>query len=405
MEPQNWFLIGQRKRIIGFAQKETPSSKKKINSDDAKQGLTWIGLLAFYDPVRPGVKEALKLALEAGIKTITITGDYAQTAQFVLKELDIPVKKEEIITGDELEKLTVDELAQKVKSIRLFARTSPNQKLTIVNALKKNGEVVAMMGDGVNDAPALHKADIGIVVASASDVAKQSADLVLLDSNFATIVKAIEEGRGMFENIRKIILYLMSDAFAEIILVIGGILLGLPLPLTAVQILWINIVSDGFPSMALTIDPKRKNIMKEKPRPPHEKLVMPWMVVLIAIVSSVAGIASFLAFYIVYKNTGDILMARSAAFVTLGFDSLAYVFSVRSLMTPLWENHLFENKWLILAVFTGLILQVLPFATVASRQFFGLENLDSVYWLMAAGLSISMFFIIEIFKGVYKLNK
>ncbi len=397
-------LTKQGKRLIGFARKEVSLNKKDLESDDAKGGLTWVGILAFSDPVRFGVKESLKLAHEAGIRTTVITGDYSTTAEFVLTELGMGVNKDEILLGSELEKLTVEELAQKVRSIKLFARTTPDQKLMIVEALKRNGEIVAMMGDGVNDAPALYKADIGIVVNEATDVAKESADLVLLDSNFATIVGAIEEGRTMFDNIRKIILYLMSDAFAEILVVVGGIMMGLPLPITAAQILWINLISDGFPGLALTIDPKRANIMKEVPRPPREKLVNRWMVVLIGLVSLTAGLIALSSFIIVYKMTNDIVTARSVAFITLGLNSLAYVFSVRSLMTPFWENHLFENKWLVVAVVAGLGLQVVPFMSPSLRQFFGLGELSLIYWIVAIGLSILMFFVIEMFKMGYKLN-
>ena len=398
-------LTKQGKRLIGFARKEVSANKKSLNTEDAKENLTWVGILAFNDPVRLGVKEAFGLAHEAGIKTTVITGDYPKTSEFVLSELGMPVKKDEILLGSELEKLTLEELSQKVKSVKLFARTSPDQKLMIVEALKRNNEIVAMMGDGVNDAPALHKADIGIVVGDATDVAKESADLVLLDSNFATIIGAIEEGRVMFDNIRKIILYLMSDAFSEIILVVGGIVMGLPLPITAVQILWINLISDGFPDLALTIDPKRADIMKENPRPPKERLVNGWMVILIGIVSLTASLTAISSFIVVYKMTNDIVAARSMAFITLGLDSLIYVFSVRTLMTPFWKNHLFENKWLVIAVLAGFGLQVLPFMTPSLRQFFGLSSLSLVYWVTAIGLSIFMFFVIEIFKAGYKLNE
>ncbi|HET7098671.1 MAG TPA: HAD-IC family P-type ATPase [Patescibacteria group bacterium] len=395
-------LTKQGKRIIGFAQKEVSLNKNKLEVIDAKSGLSWIGLLAFSDPVREGVKDALMEARGAGIKITVITGDYPKTSEFVLSELGIEVQKNEILTGQELAKLSVEELSQKVKSIKLFARTTPDQKFMIVEALKKNGEIVAMMGDGVNDAPALYKADIGIVVADASDVAKESADLVLLDSNFSTIIKSVEEGRVMFENIRKIILYLMSDAFSEIILVIGGIIMGLPLPITAVQILWVNLISDGLPNMALTIDPKRADIMKEKPRPYGEKLVTPWMLVLIGIVSSVAGLSAFISFFVVYKISGSLVLAQSAAFVTLGFDSLIYVFSVRTLTAPFWKSNIFENKWLLIAVLSGFGLQIVPFITPALRDFFGLTKLDPVYWISAMGLSILMFFVIEVFKSIYR---
>lgn len=398
-------LTRQGKRLIGFARKEVIGTKTSVDHTDAKKGLTWVGLLAFSDPVRVGVKDALNEAKTAGINIIVITGDYPKTSEFVLSELGMQVKNHEIMLGEELETMTSEDLAKKVKTIRLFARTTPDQKLLIVNALKKNGEVVAMMGDGVNDAPALHQADIGIVVGEATDVAKESADLVLLDSNFSTIIKAIEEGRSMFENIRKIILYLMSDAFAEIIIVMGSIILRLPLPITAVQILWINLVSDGFPDLALTIDPKRTDIMKEKPRNPKERLVNAWMMTLIGTVSGIAGILALLSFIVLYTLTGDIVLARTFTFIVLGLDSLTYVFSVRALMTPFWKNHLFENKWLIAAVGIGFILQLVPFSTSSLRQFFGLTHLSLFYWIMAICLSILMFFVIEAFKLIYHYNR
>ena len=397
-------LTSQGRRVIGFARKEMPLDRKELSSEDAKEGLTWVGMLALSDPVRTSVKEAIVSTKEAGIEIIVITGDYSNTSEFVLTELGIPVSKKEILIGDELEKLSVQELSEKVKTIKLFARTTPEQKLKIVEALKKNGEIVAMMGDGVNDAPAIHKADIGIVVNEASDVARESADLVLLDSNFSTIVGAVEEGRSMFENIRKIILYLLSDAFAEIVVIIGGIILGLPLPITAVQIIWINLVSDGFPDLALTVDPKRAEIMKEKPRPNGEQLVNHWMLSLISMVSLVAGGIALSVFIIVYRVTGDIILARSMAFVTLGLNSLSYVFSVRSLMVPFWRNHLFENRWLIIAVAAGFVLQLIPFVSETTRNFFGVTRIGISGWLIAIALSISIFFVIEAFKVVYRFG-
>ena len=397
-------LTKQGKRLIGFARKEVSGKKKNLDSSDAKNGLTWVGILAFSDPVRVGVKDALEQASGAGIRTVVITGDYSKTSEFVLSELGISLTSKEIITGDELEALSVEELARKVKTIRLFVRTTPDQKLAIVEALKKRGEIVAMMGDGVNDAPALFEADIGIAVGEATDVAKESADLVLLDSNFSTIVGAIEEGRVMFENIRKIILYLMCDAFAEIIVILGGIILGLPLPITAIQILWVNLISDGFPNLTLTIDPKRVDIMKEKPRLSGERLVNKWMAALIGFVSLIAGFITLASFIIVYKVSNDLVVARSIAFIMLGLNSLVYVFSVRALMTPFWKNHLFENRWLVVAVLAGFGLQVLPFSFHPLRQLFGITNLSIFYWLIAIGLSIFMFFVVETFKFAYHLK-
>ena len=351
------------------------------------------------------MREALKEAQKAGINIIVITGDYPATAEAVLSQIGMPVKKGEIILGDELVRMGVDKLKSKVSTVKLFARTTPDQKFKIVEALKKNGEVVAMMGDGINDAPALNRADVGIVVGEATDVARESADLVLLDSNFATIVAAVEEGRGIFDNIRKIILYLLSDAFGEIVIVLTAIIAGLPLPITAVQILWINLVSDGFPGLALTIDPKVKGSMERPPRSPKEPLVAEWMKVLIGLVSVCSAMVALSFFIYILSSTGDLILARSVAFLTLGMNSLFYVFSVRTLMTPFWRNNVFENKWLIVAAFAGFGLQMTPFSTPATREFFGITKLEPNYLLIAFVLPVVMFIMIEVSKTVFRFRK
>lgn len=394
-------LTSQGKRLIGFARKEVPHHKTHLSPSDATSQLQWIGMLAFFDPVRHSVKEALALANQAGINVKVITGDYSQTSRYVMAEIGMSLNSKQIMIGSQIDRLTPEELARKVPGIRLFARVSPDQKLQIVRALQANHEIVAMTGDGVNDAPAIHQADIGIVVSDASDVARESADLVLLDSNFGTIIAAIEEGRAIFDNIRKIILYLLSDAFAEILVIIGSIILNLPLPITAIQIIWINLISDGFPGLALTIDPSRTTLMHEPPRSPQEKLVTGWMTSLIATVSVAAAIIALIAFVVTYRLSGNLALASSMTFAILGLNSLAYVFSVRSLLTPFWHNHLFDNKVLILAVVAGIGLQVLPFATSTTRSFFGVISLTPTHWLIAGALSVFVFFVVEIFKSLY----
>lgn len=393
-------LTSQGKRVMGLARKIVDSGVTKLDSDLVKKDLEFVGIVSFLDPVRMGVTAALEEARMAGIKIIVVTGDYAETAVSVMRELGIGPKKGEILTGEELNKL--EENSDKLKNIKLFARTTPEQKLKIIEFLKLNGEVVAMMGDGVNDAPALNRADIGIVVGEATDVARESSDLVLLDSNFSTIVAAVEEGRGIFENIRKIILYLLSDAFGEITTVIGAMVLGLPLPITAIQILWINIISDGFPSLSLTVDPKRRGIMNERPRGISEPVVAPWMKVLIGIVSFSSGLVALIYFYIVLTNTGDLLMARSAAFLTLGINSLVYVFSVKNLTTPFWRGSVFNNKWLTISVFAGFMLQIIPFVTESTRNFFQVKLLPLNYWFVAISLSFLMFIIVEVSKLTFR---
>ena len=399
-------LTKSGKRLVGLARREVSFSKKKLAVKDVKSGLEWIGLLAFSDPVRPGVAKAMAATKRAGLNLLVITGDYAQTAVSVMRELGIEVEEEFIVHGEELERITTESLAKKLadgSGIKLFARTTPEQKVKIVEALKRNGEVVAMMGDGVNDAPALMRADIGIVVGEATDVAKESADLVLLDSNFTTIVAAIEEGRGIFDNIRKIILYLMSDAFSEIVAVVGAIILGLPLPVTAAQILWINLVSDGFPNLALTVDPKASNIMRRKPRNPQEKVVTSWMRMLILIVSVTGGILALSLFIYFYKTSGgNLALSQSVAFATLGVNSLVYVFSIRTLKEPFWRQNPFANKWLNVAVVGGLGLQLTPFIFGGVREFFGLVALSLTHWLYVFTAAFAMFILIEAAKVVFR---
>jgi len=260
------------------------------------------------------------------------------------------------------------------------------------------------MGDGVNDAPALKKADIGVVVGDATDVAKETADLILLDNNFETLVAAIEEGRGIFDNIRKVILYLMSDSFEEIICVVGTILIGLPLPVTAAQILWINLVSDGLPDLALTIDPKASGLMSRTPRKSKESIIAPWMQELIVLVSASGGLFALLIFYHFYRQTGDLALARSAAFVTLGVNSLVYVFSVRTLTAPFWQENPFDNLWLNLAVVGGLVFQFSPFLSSATRGFFGLTSLNLESLILIFSASICMFILIEVGKIYFRLK-
>jgi Ca2+-transporting ATPase len=406
-------------RVIGMAKKQVSKSTQKLSPKFVRKNLTWVGALVISDPPRPGVSEVLKQTLDAGINILVITGDYAQTAQAVLRQLEIKVDEKTIVVGSDLKKLSIDDIARDLKvhkdkgvkkSVRLFARIKPMQKLKIVEGLKKNGETVAMMGDGVNDAPALKRADIGIVVGEATDVAKESADLVLLDSSFATIVAAIEEGRGIFDNIRKIILYLMSDAFEEIIAVVGTIILGaslipgLPLPVTAAQILWINLVSDGFPHLALTVDPKHSRVMKLPPRDPREQIVAPWMRKLILIISLSGGIIALSVFIYFYTTTGNLSLSQSVAFATLGVNSLIYVFSVRTLTQPFWKENPFDNKWLNVAVIVGMVFQVSPFMFEKSRHFLELKSLSLFHWVVIFTASIIMFIIIEVSKKIFRRN-
>jgi len=399
-------LTTQGKRVLGFAKKMVGTDKEKLAPDDVDRDLVWQGMIAFSDPVRMDVQGALEETKRAGIRLIVITGDYPKTAISILSSMGIKVSEEDIILGHILDNLSEEELATRLyanDSVKVFARTKPEQKLKIVQVLKKKGETVAMMGDGVNDAPAILAADIGIVVGDATDVAKESADLVLLDSSFKTIVLAVEEGRGIFDNLRKMLLYLISDAFEEIVLVFTSILFRLPLPITAAQILWVNLVSDGFPSLALSVDPKTPGIMERPPRSPQEMLVTSWMKWLIAIASLTGGLISFGLFYYAYHKSGSVELARSVAFAMVGLDSLIFAFSVKGLREPFWRAKPFNNPWLLAGVAAGAVLQIAPFVIKPLRELFDVVPIGA-YWYVVLGASVIMFIVIELSKVLFRLK-
>ncbi len=382
-------------RLVGFGLREL--DKDTLSKDDIV-GLRCVGYLAFEDPVRVGVKEALVDARKAGIKVKVITGDYRATAEAVMRKLGLftleELRKDRsklVMEGYELEKISDEELLQKIDEVKLFARTNPEQKLRIVGALQEKGEVVAMTGDGVNDAPAVKKADIGIVVNEASAVAKETADMVLLDSNFATIVMAVEEGRGIFVNLKKIILYLLSDSFAEVILVLGSMLLGLPLPVTAAQILWINLVDDGLPDFALTLEPKPADLMRSKPLGHKRELMDKEVKLLIGLISLVTGILSLGVFYWYFKVVGNLELARTMSFTLLAVSTLLYVFSVKSLKEPLWKEKWWNNPWLLGAVAIGFSFQLLAIYLPSLQVFLKTVSLGWSEWgvvMLGSGLVI-----------------
>jgi len=390
-------------RLVGYGWKEVPTSMTEVTIEDARQGLTWAGFLGMSDPVRTDVAESLRKTKEAGIKLIVITWDFPNTAKHILGQLDVDVADDHIKLGSDLAQMSDAELTAYLwwdDQVKLFARTKPEQKMRIVDSLKEQGEIVAMMGDGVNDAPALKKSDIGIVVGDATDVAKESADLILMDSSFSTILAAIEEWRGMFDNIRKVILYLMSDAFVEIFAILMAMVMWYPMPILASQILWINLVSDGFPSLALTVDPIRSSIMSESPRNTKELLVSGWMKKMILMVSLVWAIGGFILFVIILRQTDDIELARSVAFFTFWAKSLIYVFSIRTLTEPVWKSNPFENKRLLVGILGGAILIAAPFLIPGLGKFLSVIQFSEMgnRWMRGLVVAVLMFVAIELMK-------
>lgn len=393
-------LAEQGYRLVAVA---TRARKKQENNIILSKldGLSWQGLIVLRDHIRADIAQVFQQAHQAGIHVKVITGDYAPTARAVMSQLGLKVESSEVLLGEELDNLSPHELEKRIHEVKLFARTTPQQKLMIVEILQRIDEVVAMTGDGVNDAPALKKADIGIVVNNATDVSKETADVVLLDSRFPTIVAAVEEGRGMFENIRKVVVYLLSDSFAEVFAIIGAILVGLPLPLTAAQILWINLVNDSLPNLALTVDPNDADLMKEPPRHRDTPIVNNAILVLIVLLSLIIAVRVLIGFWFVLDKTGNLNEARTFAMAMMAVDSLLYVFSSRSLRHSILKEGLFKNRWLIWAVLLGFLTQLAAMHVPFLQEIFETMPLDMYEWFWVIFTSILVIGCIEMMKWWY----
>lgn len=329
-------------RIIGFGLKV-----------DGEKHFEFLGVVGIYDPPRKEAKEAVKIAREAGIQTIMVTGDNKLTATSIAKEIGLIEKDEDVIEGFELDKIKDSELEQIILRTRIFARTTPEHKLRLVEILKKMGYVVAVTGDGVNDALALKRADVGIAMGmKGTDVAKEASDIILLDDNYASLIAAIQEGRTIYQNILKAITYLLSSNFSDIFLIFFGILLGLPLPLLPTQILWINLVTDGLPAMALASDPKASGILRQKPRNPNEQILNLPRLALILSIGLTLTFGLLLVFYSLIQINYSETFSRTITFNLLVFSHLAVAFLIRG------RNMFRLNRFLVVSIFLTIILQI-----------------------------------------------
>ncbi|MBI3290859.1 HAD-IC family P-type ATPase, partial [Candidatus Falkowbacteria bacterium] len=337
---------------------------------------------------------------------IIVTGDHKLTAKAIVSELGLKVDEKNILEGSDLDKISDDDLVKKISAIDIYARVEPRHKLRIIKAWREKGEVVAMTGDGVNDAPALKAADIGIALGSGTDVAKETSDLILLDNNFKTIVAAVERGRVIFDNIRKVILYLLADAFSEIVLITGALILFLPLPILPAQIIWVNLIADGLPNLALTFEKGEKEVMADKPRKKKEKILNKEMKTLIFIIGVTTDIILLGLFYILFNlNNQNILHIRTVIFAAIGIDSLIYVFSCRSLRHSVFTKNPFENKYLIAAVIIGLFLQIIAVYHPYLQKIFETMPLTAADWLLVASLAVMKLIAIEISKHHFIVKK
>jgi P-type Ca2+ transporter type 2C len=392
----------QGHRLVGFAYKKLKTSSGKIKNEDLKS-FVWLGILIYEDPIRIGVKQALEECQQAGIDVKVITGDYLETALAIIKKIGIK-DHQKAIEGKQMEEMSDEELKKVVGGIVLFARTTPEQKLRIVKSLKENGEVVAMMGDGVNDAPALKEADIGIVVKSASDLAKESAKMVLLDSDFANIVHAIEEGRGIFENIRKATFYLLSHSFVEIILISCSLFFRLPLPITAVQILWINLFQDSLPAISLAFEPKEKNLMTALPRPKETPIIDGQMKILLLLVGLLGPFFLFLLILAGVKGFLPFHFSQTLVFAALGVISSLVVLSSRSLRQAFYYRF-WQNPYLIGALSVSLFLLLAAIYWPPLQLLLQTQPLGWSEWFLIMSLGILNLLVLELSKKFLLLRK
>lgn len=401
IEKQNNLMAYEALRVLAVAYLDTPQLPSKISSEIVEKDLVFAGLVGMIDPPREGVKEAVETCRRAGIKTVMITGDHIATAKAIAKDLGILRGRDLAITGAELDKIPQDTLKRNIMQYSVFARVTPEHKVRIVEAFRSTGAVVAMTGDGVNDAPALKKADIGVAMGqNGTDVAKNAADMVLTDDNFVTIVEAVKQGRNIFDNIKKAVHFLIATNIGEIVTILLGVILGLKSPLLAIQLLWVNLVTDSLPAIALGLEPPDENIMNRKPQDSKKGIFADGLWGRIFVEGTMLGLLTLVAFSIGNYLYG-IEVGRTMAFVSLGLLELVHSFNIKS-EESIFKVGLLENKYLIGAFILGTFLQVIVVVVPPIAEVFKLVPLTGTQWLYTIGISILPLIVMELQK---KLNE
>ena len=403
IENQNNKMADEALRVLAIAYLDIPSLPSRIDTETVEKNLIFIGLIGMIDPPREGVKEAVATCKKAGIKTVMITGDHIITAKAIAKDLGILRGSDLAITGEELDKIPQAVLQRNIMNYSVFARVTPEHKVRIVKAYQSTDAVVAMTGDGVNDAPALKNADIGIAMGkNGTDVAKNAADMVLTDDNFVTIVEAVKQGRNIFDNIKKAVHFLIATNIGEIVTIFLGLVLGLKSPLLAIQLLWINLVTDSLPAIALGLEKPEADIMDKKPRDSKKGIFADGLWQRIITEGTMLGILTLVAFS-VGNYLYDIEVGRTMAFVSLGLLELVHSFNIKS-EESIFKVGLFENKYLLGAFILGALLQIVVVVIPSVAEVFKLVPLTQVQWMYTFGISILPLIIMEIQKAFNKIE-
>lgn len=401
-------------RTLGVAYKPVET---KIKSEEMERDLILVGMVGMIDPPRTEVKNSIKLAKNAGITPLMITGDHKNTAFAIAQELGITETRDQVITGQEMDDLTEEELKAGINRFKVFARVSPEHKVKIVRALKGQGSIVSMTGDGVNDAPSLNAADIGVAMGiTGTDVAKGASDMILADDNFATIVSAIEQGRNIYNNIKKSVLFLLTSNLGEVISMFIALMSGMAAPFLATQLLWINLLTDSLPAVALGMDPGDPDVMKEKPRDPKESFFAHGAGWRAMIGGFVIGIVTLAAFWYGYHENGyspfdkevpenAVSYARTLAFMTIISCQLFYSLALRNSRKSIFTIGIFSNRYLVGAVVLGLALQLLVIAVPFMQEAFKLQMLDTRGWIMVLVLGLVPLILSELYKLILRLSE
>lgn len=392
-------------RVVAVGYRAVKKNGEKENSDFSGYAgeITFVGFIGLADPLRSDVRESLEIAKRAGIRPIIITGDHKNTAKAIAQEAGFVFDDSNIIEGKDLDKMSDAELEAKVGKIIIYARAVPQHKLRIIKAWQSKGEVVAMTGDGVNDAPALKKADIGIALGSGTEVAKQSADLVLLDDNFKVIVSAIRRGRIIFDNIKKVMVFILKDAFSEVNLIVLSLIFKLPLPILPAQILWVNLFQDSLPAFAFALEPGEEETMNERPQKRKKaSLFDREMKTLIFIYGISADLILFTLFVWLNKTSGDIAHTRTMIFMLLALQSLSGIFSLKSLRKSIFKINIFSNPYLILAFVSGVLLMLAAVYLGPLQEILRTVPLDFNDWLIVALFAIFNVVFIEVIKLFFR---
>ena len=390
-------------RVLAVAQKEINDIPSDVNPQSIEFDLTFVGLLGMIDPARPEAIEAVAKCSTAGIRPVMITGDHKVTAVAIAKEIGIFKEGDIAITGAELETLTDEELFNNVHKYSVYARVAPEHKVRIVKAWQAHGEVVSMTGDGVNDAPALKQADIGTAMGIVgTEVAKDASDIILTDDNFATIVSAIEEGRRIYDNILKSIQFLLSANVGEVLVIFIASMFNIGNPLLPIHILWINLVTDSFPALALSVDPAEKDIMTRNPRDAKKGFFTRGMTWRIVYQGATIGIISLLA-YLLGRHDGGQELGQTMAFAVLAFSQLFHVRNLHSNRLSSFRTSIFKNKALIAGIFVSAAMMLVILIYPPFMRAFKLVEMDTAHWLYVLGLSITPVIVVELFK-LFKIN-